>query len=186
MEIKLLQDNHISEIALLCNDVFGKDFITKDYLFFHINSTSKVGIVAIKDNKTIGFLLYEILLIDQLSEIVLKEKDWFVREFKPFSEIKLIKQVAVAKEYQKQGIANILINESLNQQDTSCCLTWRKGDVTSMKNLLLNNGFNFKKTLTNYWKDESLRKNYSCAFCGKPPCKCSAEVYIKKNASGLT
>jgi len=183
MQITSLQKNHIQEIILLSNQVFGENFLTKSYLLQYINSTNHVGYVLVTNKNLIGYLLAETLNFKQFTDSILIEKEWFKEHFKDYNNINLIQQIAINKQYQKQGFANQLIKETTNHLSITCCLAWKKGKVVALKNTLLKNDFNYLRTIDNYWSKDSLVKKYNCVFCGQPPCNCSAEVYIKKNAS---
>ncbi len=120
----------------------------------------------------------------QFLDRILTTREWFSNHFENLSTVCLIKQIAVTQQYQNKGIADQFIKEVLiqtnEQSDVTCCLAWRKGNNTSVKNLLIKNDFVHHITIDNYWKKDSINKKYNCAHCGLPPCNCSAEVYSKK------
>jgi hypothetical protein len=37
--------------------------------------------------------------------------------------------------------------------------------------------FEFRIELPNYWKEDSIKENFTCPVCGNPPCLCSAVIY---------
>jgi GNAT superfamily N-acetyltransferase len=183
MKICSLQKNHISKLLILSDEVFGENFLTEGFLSKYLFSDYQVGLVAIDENKILGYLLFDNLSLNELKEVALEEGEWFYEKFTPYQSICLIKQIAVVKEHQKQGVANQLFKECIKLSEIACCLAWKKGDAVSLKNLLIKNSFDYEKTLYNYWYKDSLTKKYNCTYCGEPPCKCSAEVYFKRNAS---
>lgn len=187
MKIISLQKTHIQEIIPLSEDAFGKGFLSENYINKYIESDNYTGLVSIDNNKLAGYILFNILLNKEFISEMNEGKEWFEENFKEHKVISLIKQIVVSKQHQNQGIASQLMKESLKQTNNlssiTCCLAWKKGNQVAIKNTLLSSGFDFQVIINNYWSKESIEKNYSCGFCGDPPCNCGAEVYTKKNAS---
>ncbi|PJB15485.1 MAG: hypothetical protein CO118_03260 [Flavobacteriales bacterium CG_4_9_14_3_um_filter_32_8] len=185
MRITSLKKSHIQEIIDLSDTAFGQGYLTIDYLKKYINSSKKSGFVTLSEsNKLIGFILLESLSIKNFSNQVLEEKEWFNTYFQGYKNITLIHQIAVNSSFQKQGIATNLLNHFRNQTTVNleliCCFAWVKENFTPFKKILLKDGFLFIKKINNYWLKDSSSKKYNCSYCGAPPCKCSAEIFIKK------
>jgi hypothetical protein len=188
MQIFPIKESHIREITQISNNLFGKGFITSEYVKNHIDSHKKKGFVAItKDNKIAAYILIEFINQKKISQIILKEKDWFKYYFQDYVTLTLIKHIAVNYSFQNKGIATSLINHIQNKticsSDIICCLAWVKKNKTSLKNVLIKNNFLFIRKINNYWFNDSINKKYYCSFCGFPPCKCSVEVHIKRKPS---
>jgi len=187
MNITPLKKEHFSDIIKLSNIHFGQNFITSQYLNKYLSIIKKQGFTFLSDqNNVVGFILTDILNTSEFIEAIIKDKEWFISQLNDYKNVALIKQIVVNELYQNKGIGSLLIEHVINLLNTSSqityCLAWKKGDKTPLKNILLKNGFSNIKTITNYWYNDSLSKNYSCIHCGSPPCTCSSEVYFKKNA----
>ncbi len=185
MIIASFKKSHIQEIIHLSDIAFGQGYLSIEYLNKYINSSKKIGLVALSENNVvIGFILAEFLTINDFLYVVLEEKEWLNDFFQNCKNITLIHQVAVAYPFQNNGIANKLMNQIQNQtsysNDIICCFVWVKEDFNPLIKILLKNDFHLIKKINNYWLNDSIVKKYDCALCGSPPCKCSAEIFIKK------
>ena len=185
MKISSLKKSHIQEIIDLSNAVFGQGYLSFEYLNNYVNAPKKIGLVALSENnKVVGFALAELLSIKKFSKQLLAEKDWCNNFFKDYKNISLLHQIAVNTSFQNIGIGTYLLNYIQNQTILKtaiiCCFAWVKGNFTPIKKILLKNDFLLIKKIDNYWSDDSVKKKYSCAFCGSPPCSCSTEIFIKK------
>ena len=187
MKIIPLEENYIPEIILLSNNVFGKGFLTKDYIRKYIKRTDSIGYISTLNNNFTGYILINTYPLGKFFDEILKRKEWFLENLNGYNSISFIKQIAVLNEYQKQGIASDLINHALIESnklsEITCCLAWKKNNEVALRKALIKNGFEYKVIINNYWSKDSIKKDYSCSSCGVPPCRCSTEVYIKKNAS---
>jgi len=176
----------IEDIFQLSNKALGENFLNRTYLKQYIDSSSKIGLIAIENNQFAGYILFDILSNQEFINEILSEKEWFSNELKNCNKVCLIKQVAVSKKHQKKGVASQLVNKVLTQTNTTkitYCLGWKKGAHVAIKNSLLKNNFTFQRTIDNYWSKDSLNKKYNCGYCGNPPCECSVDVYLNKKAS---
>jgi len=186
MQITCLKENHIKEIILLSDKIFGLNFLTTKCLYQYINSHVHFGFVCTIDKNIIGYILADNINYNLLKSSFLKDNEWFETALIGLNNICLIKQIAVAEESRKQGVANLLIQKIGGLAETHCCLAWKRGQSTPLKNVLLRNNFKFQKTIQEYWKNDSQMRKYNCSTCGKPPCLCRAEVYFKKKASTIS
>lgn len=185
MIIASLKKSHIQEIIHLSDVAFGQGYLSIEYLNKYINSSKKIGLVALSENnKVLGFGLAESLSVKDLLNQILEEKNWCLNFFLGYKNITLINQIAVNFSFQNKGIANELISYIQNQTATKteliCCFAWVKENFTPIKKILLKNDFLFVRKINNYWLNDSINKNYKCSLCGSPPCTCSAEIFIKK------
>lgn len=178
MKIEIANKSHIKQLLLLANQALGNNFITKQELATYFNNPKRYLLVAIINNEVVGFITAEICNKTELLNKVLQLIDLP----KNITNIGWIKQVAVHPNYFRKGIANKLLKTTTTTLnpfcDTQFCISWVKGTVTPMSNLLLKNNFTLHQTIPNYWYNDSLTKQYNCDICGTPPCKCSAELYF--------
>ena len=57
---------------------------------------------------------------------------------------------------------------------------WINKDQVNIKGLAIKEGFKEEFIIEEFWKEDSLKLNFDCTACGKPPCLCSAIIYTKK------
>ncbi|MBS2098786.1 GNAT family N-acetyltransferase [Carboxylicivirga linearis] len=104
-------------------------------------------------------------------------------QFAPNDKVGVLKTIAVKYRFQKQGLGNALLEDTINgifQNNATAIFTslWNNPDKESNINLMIKNGFRWQKTIPNYWTSDSIIKSYHCPACGYP-CKCSATIYLK-------
>lgn len=98
-------------------------------------------------------------------------------------QIGVVKTIVVEQQYRNRGIGHKLCDSlikslTLKGAQTFISLAWKQGDEINAHFMLQRNGFNQHAELKEYWKTDSLEKQYSCVMCGKPPCLCSAFLYV--------
>jgi N-acetylglutamate synthase-like GNAT family acetyltransferase len=95
-----------------------------------------------------------------------------------------VKSIAVYPAFQGQGIGSIIFSEVPNIAKEvgvqNCyCVAWKRKDKVAMHNIHINAGFTVLHEIENYWKKDSIEKDYDCPECGNP-CSCSAVIYHKQ------
>lgn len=50
----------------------------------------------------------------------------------------------------------------------------------NIRGLAIKEGFKEEFIIENFWKEDSIKFNFGCTTCGKPPCLCSAIIYTKE------
>ncbi len=184
MELKPFQKEHLHSVIECSNLTLGYNFLNQEYLNKYIGSEKNIGLIILVKNQVVGFSLIDILTPIELKDIVLKDKDWFYNLLKSYKKIALRKQTVIVPQFDNKGIGSLLVEQATNElnlnTDIQLSTVWIKPEGNGMTRLLKKNGFELSKTITNYWKEDSILKKYDCPICGTPPCKCSTEVYIKK------
>jgi ribosomal protein S18 acetylase RimI-like enzyme len=176
IEIQNINRKHFYEIINLSDHVFGEGYIKEELLELYIKSEIKFGYVAIYNSKFSGFILNQITLenLNKNLNFELSEQD----------KIGVIKSIAIKDQFQKKGIARKLIEKSLKAFGETIkkiiCIAWDNPD-NHLINLLNKFNFTYCQTIPEYWKNESLISKFKCKKCGKPPCSCTAQIWVKKN-----
>ncbi len=187
MIISEFKEEHIPPIIEMCNNVFGENYIQSNYFIDYLNLERKHCFVYLNEGVVIGFITYEIFNQNNFLQEILKDKDFFNTIINESKELIIIKQVVIASDYRRQGLASSLLKRALenlkSKNNIVFCFAWKKNENTALKSILQYATFQLIKTINDYWKEDSLTHQYSCAFCGSPPCSCSADVYIKKMPS---
>ena len=181
MTIEIANKSNINQLLFIANQTLGNNFITTTHFEDFITQPHKNCYIAVLNNEILGFITTELCNATQLQESLLKkhEEPLFTN---PTATIGIIQQVAVNPKHLRKGIATSLLKHAITQlklnSDSLFCISWKKGAITPMSNLLLKNNFTLYQTIPNYWYTDSLTQLYNCAICGNPPCKCSAEFYV--------
>ncbi len=184
MEPEAFQKQHINAVLELSNIAIGQGYLTIASLNKYINSAKYIGFVVLRNGDLVGFTLIDLLTPLEVKKTVLKDHEWFYTTLNSYDQIVFIKQTVVSSKYSNQGIGSQLVQHStkiLNaKKNIHLSTVWQKENSGSMPKVLMKNGFLLSKIILNYWKNDSLVKKYDCPICGRPPCKCATEVWIKK------
>lgn len=187
MEFIRLQQNHVNQVIDISNKTLGDQYLTESSLQNYINSPTNFGFVMVQNEIVLGFTSIVILTPQEFKQTVLKDNDWFYFTTKEYSKIAWRKQLVVNPYYMNKGIGSKLYqlsSKAIEQKSNAqICTAWKNDNNSAMINLLVKSNFKHIKTIKNYWNNDSIKNNYNCLICGKPPCKCSVDIYIKKNAS---
>lgn len=191
MEIKISTFSliHIKTVLVISEEQIGKFFIDKNYLNFFLNNPNAHGIVAIVKKEIVGFSFFQWCTIDELAKYIFTDKNWLrkiIIEKNPGSKSLDImgyrNLTAVKQEFQNKGVGGRLVEFSVKKlkkkSDIITNVVWKAENKLSLGNTLQKFGLRPVKTITGYWRKDSIKRKYECAVCGPPPCKCTAEIYI--------
>lgn len=181
MVITELKKEHFSTIINLSNEALGDGYINTVHLTTYLSLTNNYCYVTLNnDNQVIGFITANTISYNEFTTSFFENN-----ELKEFKTISIIKQVVVGTAYRNQQVASLLLKKMLDilidKSNVVVCLAWNNNNRIALKNILERNSFNAIQSIPNYWRADSLIRNYSCISCGNPPCTCSAELYVKKN-----
>ena len=162
---------HLDALLFISNQLFGQDYYSADD-FIEINNSSIFRVVQ-KDAEIVGFFIFKIFTEQSVDYIVGGTA----------SELLEVKTIAVHPSFQGHGIGTIIFNEvqqiaQANGVHNCYCIAWKRNGKVAMHNIHINAGFDVIREIENYWKLDSLEKEYDCPECGNP-CECSAVIYNK-------
>lgn len=184
MLFRKAEHSDLTDIKKLIDEAFGLNYVSSQTISNNLSNPSCYSFCLLDNKIFVGFIFLKLYPVNSINDYILKEQAWFLTHFKDYKEITIIEQLAIVSDYRGKKLSNQLLNEALSYIDKKCDVVisfcWLKQEFTPMVKLLERNNFMPIKTLTNYWKEDSLQKGYDCAICGKPPCKCSAEIYELK------
>ncbi|MBN2026128.1 MAG: GNAT family N-acetyltransferase [Actinobacteria bacterium] len=99
-------------------------------------------------------------------------------------KVGLINSCAIRNNYRRQGIGTALTTEAIKRLSGLGCtaimvISWGSDDSDSIRGIL--EAMNFKKiaNIEKYWREDSIKRDYSCPKCGNP-CNCTANIYINE------
>lgn len=180
--IRSFTESDFKKITQLADGRLGKDYLTAKELQTYVKKRNKIGIVALLNDKIVGFALAQLCDTKTLLEEVVDKREWFQETFKQAKYIGLFKTVAVDENYSGRGIGSALISyrmEAMRKKTNHLLvISWVRKQQSIIGHLFEKKGFTLRKQIDNYWKNDSIEKGYNCIVCGEPPCRCSAKVYI--------
>lgn len=184
--LKELDEHCIPSIVAISDDLLGKDYLTVQELNQAIEKDGKffAKVALNSKNEVMGFYVGIIMPPEELKAYLRVPPEDYPQALNYAKSVGLIKIVAVREDFQRRGTGTELtedcVKEFRNRQVSSmCCIGWRSGKGINIGGILKNCNFKEYKEISNYWKEDSLQKNYHCSDCGAPPCRCSAMVYVK-------
>lgn len=191
MQIKKFSRVFSDRVLSIADNEVGKKFIDHNYLNFFLNHPNASGIVAIENNEVAGFSFFQWCTSDELIRYILKGKVW-IRYY--LNNQKLITPgnhligyrnlTAVNYKFQGKGIGGKLVDCSVRELRKKSTVIvnvlWKSDSKKNLANKLIQSGLNPVKIIPDYWQKDSIKRNYECALCGKPPCKCSAQIFISR------
>jgi ribosomal protein S18 acetylase RimI-like enzyme len=179
--IRPLSEDDFSAIIDLIDIQFGKDYMRESDLESYLLDKNKVGLVAIQENKVVGFTFLQRYSHVDIMGLALTDLNWFENQMETFESIGVIKMIAVDSYAGQKGIGFALTKssiEELSKNNTKLLsICWQHKDDSPFMRILEKNNLNAAHTISNFWSDDSLEKGYDCANCGHPPCECTAVIY---------
>lgn len=99
-------------------------------------------------------------------------------------KVGLVASVAVLAGYTGRGVGSMLVArciQELRNKGVSVLVAtaWHSTKGINAESIMHNEGFQRILDVPDFWRDDSIRNNYSCPVCGAPPCVCSAAVYVR-------
>ena len=182
--INSLTENDFAEVLSIANDAFGDDYICKSTLFEYLSNDKGIGLVSRVNGTIVGFSLSRICELHELSSLVLSASEWFDEQFAENTPVGVINSIAVHPNYQKKGVGSGLIEKSVEKlsrvSKNLLSVCWEHNNTVNLASILNRFGFDPIHKIEQYWYNDSILKDYSCKFCGRPPCRCNAVLYVKK------
>ncbi len=166
----------LCEVSQIASKTLGSSFVNKEILDNDVNLCAKIyeEIVAYATTKFID--------LDYLKKIIRDKKLQLDQEYE---KIGYIDSIAVDENYSGYGIGTLLLKDTISKLREhkigfAIMAGWINKDQVNIKGLAIKEGFKEEFIIEEFWKEDSLKLNFDCTACGKPPCLCSAIIYTKK------
>lgn len=168
--IKKLEKTAIPSLLKIADQCFGNGFFTIEQTELLVQKQTPL-FVLLKNKILIGFVFAH-------------------SDSTPFSayldrqkkQIGILQSIAVLPSLQNKGMGKLLLNHileyfKLKNYQSVIYPAWKENNPHFIKHLK-KIGFKKIKEIKNYWKKDSLEKNYTCKRCGNPPCLCTLSIYL--------
>ncbi len=183
-----LEEKHIASLVNLSNEGFGQGYHDETYFYSFLSIPNKKCFVALYQHQIIGFSTVGCYHLAQLRQTIEPyQLNYWIALLNEEVKTGYRHQTYVCPKFRNKGIGKQLFKRSNqwlynNNLDIIITVLWLNSS-NSLKNWVEKDGFVLYKTIDGYWSEESVKKNYYCAICSKPPCHCSAAVYFKSLSS---
>lgn len=168
-DIQRIADNRLGSAYLSSSEFLDKEWVTYS---------------AYKGNRVVGFLCASLfpLAVFQHRYVALASLlgPGFLTD-----PIGVMHVAAVDSSYERQGIGTALISHGFDalfgveKPVTVVTTAWADHQGVHIGGPLNRNGFRKIGYLPDYWRADSLARGYECPTCGKPPCHCTASVFVR-------
>ncbi len=171
-----MKESMINEVAQIASMTLGSSFVNEDILNNDINLCAKI------DEKIVAYATSKFIDLDYLKKIIKNKK---INVNDKYKKIGYIDSIAVHENYSGHGIGTLLLKSTIsklkeNNIKFAIMAGWKNKEQVNIRGLALKEGFKEEFIIENFWKEDSIKFNFDCTACGKPPCLCSAIIYTKE------
>ncbi len=178
-------DRYVTSIVSIADKQIGQDYISSELIGKCMADPENfIGKLAFDKEirKVVGFSISYRVDQSQLHELIKVDHKHIPRMLTYARSLGVIKSIAVDDESKGQGIGTLLIEETMHTFKkrgihTAFTVAWKSRLGTNLHGVLSQLNFEQLIELPNYWKEDSIKENFTCPVCGNPPCLCSAVIY---------
>ncbi len=174
--IEPINQLHNKAVIEISNRCFGDGYIDEKKLNSNIDINRHNFVIKL-NNEVIGFCTSKILSQNNIPN-----------DFAPFLKPEnypcgTINVIAIHPTLQQKGYGSIIFNYVLSYLSDLNCKTviypaWTENDRQYFLRKIERIGFAPLYFFTDFWKKDSIDRNFKCINCGSPPCTCSLRLYI--------
>ena len=176
----IVATDYLDQLIMMGDSAFGKGYLTSSDF---IRSRGFI-IGAFIDDELVGFIFNYFVDIED------SDQYYFVEQFIPSMPILYVKSIVVSPEFQRRGIARLLLDESIRFSDSRGVnfyygYAWLVNGDAPFGSVFISCGFRALMVKDRLWYNDSLNKQYHCTICGDPPCCCSAVLFVNSLSNPL-
>lgn len=142
------------------------------------------SLTAKVSGEIVGYVISQFMDPTALDLIFNERKMNLAAFFEKWRSVCWIESIAVDSKYSRQKIGKKLIAELMSpSEDTPHAFfsfVWEYKNGSPLAAIYESLDFELVQRIPNYWQADSLKKGYSCYYCGNHPCHCSALIYALK------
>ncbi len=161
----------------------GPSYLNKSTLTQLLNDPDTHIEVLLVSDRIAGYSIIHIIEKSYLQDFI-GSGEISLPNSTPTARIQLRKTTAIHPDYTGRGLGTAFIRHTMNLYDKECdyimSINWKRSSDIPMEKISTKLGMKQLVEIKNYWKEDSLKSDYDCPECRKPPCTCSAVIYIKK------
>ena len=175
----------IDSIKILSDQCFGKEYHQENSIRNFIDH-HEWHLAVYEENKDIkGFVLLLTGSFDRILEEIGIIHRGALKELANRGDICLRKSTCVKGDSRGKGLGSLMAGYAVESypRHLHMSLSWKKNDKVPMQHIGENLGFKVIQELKEYWREESLNKNYDCPHCGDPPCTCPALIMVREKSA---
>jgi GNAT superfamily N-acetyltransferase len=191
IETRDLLPTHLDGALSVLGNALGARYVTREELTEFVEHDDKLGFVALtKDGRVVGAATSHIH-DDASSVLTLLPEDASDRVARllpnlRFNRTGLLRSIAVSSKARGNGVGTNLVRasvEALWQRGATSILSigWTDADGCHIQGPLESVGFTAHGDLPDFWKRDSVEKDYQCPTCGQP-CECVARIFTMDRA----
>ena len=181
--IQAIQPHHYADYVALIGAQLGEGYLTENHFVELASDPQAVCFEAQNANGDVLGVITAKILEKQAAFELLKITAAQAPEYAQRSEkIGIFKTIAISENAKGQGIGTKLVQALMDafQQahlQAAACVAWQYGETENIKGIMHRFGFERVAEIPDYWIDDP--EPFICPACGKPPCRCQANIYFR-------
>jgi ribosomal protein S18 acetylase RimI-like enzyme len=188
VQVRPLMEEDVPSIIAIADDELGKDYVTIDRLksLLDVAPTRKhfCSVAVLPDQSIAGFCIYSVMTPEELTGIMKVPPEDIPKALLHSPRIGMIETAAIRRIHQRRGVGHRLVTGAVEdlmreQVGVICAIGWRSKAGVNIGGILSNLRFQALRQYSRYWEEDSVKNNYHCPDCGKPPCTCSAVLFAR-------
>jgi len=188
LKVRPMTEEDLPSIIAIADDELGKDYVPIDRLQSLLEEAQErkrfCTVAVLPDGSLAGFCMYSVITPEELKEKMKVPPEEIPKALLHSSRIGMLDTAAVRSQHQRKGIGYRLVSgaveDLLNRQvGVICALGWESKKGVNIGGILNTLRFQELRRYERYWEEDSVKYNYSCPDCGRPPCRCSAVLFAR-------
>lgn len=186
--IEAFKKSDIPASIKICDQELGEGYLSSEMLVQLAESKNTFIQSALDShNNLIGFGFCTVVNPTQLKKSLHSSQYQRIpKEIQEIEQLGIINTLAVCSEFKGMGIGTTLCKQFISffqKEQISTCISfaWKNKSGINMGGIYEKSGFSALQLLENYWQEESIEHQFTCAGCDAPPCTCDAVLYYRTN-----
>lgn len=178
--IEKIEKMHIPAVLSIAEKQLGEAYINVGDLL----SNGNIASYAAVSGKIVGFCTGKKVTLQKIYDSIPQLKEMKLKQLEAVENLGMVASVATDPSYSGKGIGTELVVHCIKELkrmglNVLVMTGWKSEKGIHIGSIAKNHGFVPILEVQDFWKEDSIKSGYSCPSCGKPPCRCSAVVYIK-------
>lgn len=181
--IRSIQPEHYADYVALIGSQLGEGYLTENHFVELAADPLAVCFEAQAINgDVLGVVTAKILERQNAFELLKIRPEQVPDYAKQCEKIGIFKTIAISETAKGQGIGTQLVRalmQTFQQKNLHvvACVAWQYGETENIKGIMQRFSFERVAEIPDYWIDDP--EPFICPACGKPPCRCQANIYFK-------